>query len=301
MPILVSAIGCSHIKSTTFNWLESATITERGVEHDREWVVVEGSMFVAQRHGTLPITLPKMVTNALGKLGLGIEVRTMCLISSRIDNGTLIIKAPDMPKLSVPLSVEGSEELVQVWKDKELSAIDQGATAAEWFTEFLSREREGNYRLMRMAPSCSRKSKRGGALQRFHDAYPFMVISEGSLGLLNQKLTTKGESPVPMNRFRPSIVLSGLEPHKEDHIALMRIGGVLLHGGTLCERCPVICTDQETAKRFPEPRRTLNVYRLPKHIGIEGTDKQVFFGRNFDHEHTGTIRVGDVGEVLKWD
>lgn len=301
MPILVSAVGRSHIKSTTFDWLESVAIAERGIENDREGVIVEGNMFVAQRHGTLPITLPKVVTNTLGKLGLGIEVRTMCQISSRIDNGTLAVKAPDMPKLVVPLNTEGREEHVQIWKDKELAAVDQGTTAAEWFTEFLSRERKGKYRLMWMAQSCARKSKRGGALQRFHDAYPFMILSDGSLDLLNHKLTAKGESPVPMNRFRPSIVLSGLEPHQEDHIALMRIGDVLFHGGTLCERCPVICTDQVTAQRLPEPRRTLNEYRLPKHIGIEGTDKQVFFGRNFDHEGTGVVRVGDVVEVLKWD
>ncbi|OHA21511.1 MAG: hypothetical protein A2849_03750 [Candidatus Taylorbacteria bacterium RIFCSPHIGHO2_01_FULL_51_15] len=272
------------------------------MEGDREFVVVEDGMFVAQRHGTLPAPLPKAITNKLASLGLGIEVRTMCQIVSRVDGGTLTVRAPGMSELCVSLlDTAPSEARVQVWKDSALPAIDQGAEAAQWFTAFLSRERKGHYRLMRMARSCARKSKGGDALLRFHDAFPFMMVSSASLGSLNGKLISQGELAVPMTRFRPNIVLQGLKPHEEDRIARLRIGQIEFTGKTLCDRCVVTCTDQKTAVRMKEPLRTLSTYRKGSHIGI--TDKgvnKIYFGRNFDHCGTGVIRVGDAVEVLEW-
>jgi len=303
MAIKVSAIGFAPIKSTKFNWVESTDIIERGIRYDREWLVVEGSMFVAQRHGSLPVPLPNVVTSALGKLGLGIEVKTMCQVSARLESGNLVVTAPNMPLLSIPLNASRPpNEFVQVWRDSELAALSEGVEAEEWFTKFLSRERKGKYRLVRMASSCQRRSKGGSAIQAFHDGFPFMMIGNASLDSLSQRLVEQGCSHVPMNRFRPNVVLSTTEPHEEDHFASMRIGPVVFRGGKLCDRCVITCTDQDTAERGREPLRTLAQYRRGRDIGFDSeTDNKVYFGRNFDHLNQGEIKVGDLVEVLRRD
>ena len=121
----------------------------------------------------------------------------------------------------------------------------------------------------------------------FADGFPFLVISEESLADLNARL----DAPVPMNRFRPSLVVAGGEPYAEDTWGRFRIGGVVFHGATRCGRCVVTTTDQVTAARGREPLHTLATYR-------RDAASDVMFGRNLVHETTsGRLRVGDTVEL----
>ena len=133
-----------------------------------------------------------------------------------------------------------------------------------------------------MPDTAHRRSKIGDGEVAYGDAYPFLMISEESLADLNGRL----ETPLPMNRFRPNIVVRGGAPYVEDTLDRCRIGGVEFTATTLCIRCPITTTDQRTAVRGKEPLRTLATYRKQP----DG----VVFGRNFNHAGTGTIRVGDV-------
>jgi len=227
--------------------------------------VDERGMFVAQRDGR----------------GLGVSIPAVCLIRTAIDARGLILTAPSMPTLTVPLDAPGVEIPVAVWDDRFI-ALDQGEAAEAWATTFLSRHRPGRYRLVRVSDDVRRRSRIGDSSIGFSDAYPFLVIADSSLTDLNARLDT----PLPMNRFRPNIVITGAAPYAEDTMDRFRIGAVEFHGTTLCIRCPTTTTNQDTAERGKEPLRTLATYRRQP----DG----VFFGRNFNHSGTGLVKVGDV-------
>ena len=116
----------------------------------------------------------------------------------------------------------------------------------------------------------------------FADGFPFLLISEESLADLNRRLV----DPLPMNRFRPNLVVAGGEPYGEDRWGRFEIGGVRLQVVKPCERCLVTTTDQATGERGKEPLRTLATYRKV------GND--LMFGQNVVHENTGRLRVGDL-------
>jgi uncharacterized protein YcbX len=195
----------------------------------------------------------------------------MCLIRTAIADGSLRLTAPGMPVLDLPLAgLDGPERAVEIW-DVPAAGIDQGDAAADWATAFLSRERPGRYRLVRMPDEGLRQPTTGDGALAYADGYPFLVISEASLDDLNARLA----APLPMNRFRPNVVLGGCAPYEEDHLARIRIGDLLFDGMTLCPRCPIPTTDQETGERGVEPLRTLAGYRR--------TTDGVVFGRNFNH------------------
>ncbi len=297
MSPIVRQIGFTPIKSTKFHWINNpawpVTIDYRGIKYDRRWVIAENGMFVAQRESS----------------GMGIEVRSLCEITSEIFGRELIVQAPGMKELHLPLEgIPGQDQLVQVWKNKKLRAIDQGLEAEKWFTTFLSRERKGRYQLMRMSDTCQRQTKIGEALLGFQDAFPFMMVSDVSLANLNLKLTSIGQPAVPMDRFRPNIVLSystkfedATFAHFEDKLRLFKIGGVggvRFEGKTLCSRCTVVNTNQKTAVRSTEPLRTLATYRRGSDLGIEGEGaNKVYFGLNCNHLNLGFIRVNDEVQV----
>ena len=309
MKITVSAFWYTFIKGTGGIWVtkpgDKVFVDERGLERDRKWVVVderEHNMFVTQRSSN----------------GQGIEVISMCQITARIECGGLVLRAPGMEDLHLPFDGTVAPVVtVQVWSNSSLYGVDEGKAVSAWLSEFLSRERPGTYRLVRMAMTCRRPSKRGGSIMGFHDAYPFMIISSESLGGLNGKLLKNNEDAVQMRRFRPNIVFSGCGAHAEDLWSRFRIGGVEFYGGTLCDRCAVIRTDQTKAVRHKsEPTATLATYRKGTHLladfrycdrrelGIEVKPNAVFFGRNADFDLDGERRnggmmcVGDEVEIL---
>jgi uncharacterized protein YcbX len=128
----------------------------------------------------------------------------------------------------------------------------------------------------------------------FADGYPFLITSEASLADLNDRLLGSGEETIPMNRFRPNLVISGCPAFAEDMWPRLKIGAVVFRAGGPCGRCIVTTTDQLTAERGKEPLRTLASYRR------DATDPaDVNFGQNLIHEtKSGTLRIDDAVEVL---
>jgi uncharacterized protein YcbX len=128
----------------------------------------------------------------------------------------------------------------------------------------------------------------------FVDGFPLLIVSEASLGDLNRRMAEGGGHAVPMNRFRPNLVVAGCEPYAEDSLRRFRIGDVVFRGAKPCIRCIVTTTDQLTGERGVEPLRTLARYRR------EPADAtHVMFGYNLVNEtKSGVLRVGDTVEIL---
>lgn len=266
-PVTVSGLVFYPVKSCRGISVTTADIGPMGIRYDRQWVVVnENNAFVAQRGDKK--------TGATG-------IKTMCLIDTEIRNGTLVLRAPDMVPLALPLEgFNGSPRKVQVW-DSISTGIDQGDLAAGWFTEYLSREVAGQYRMVRMPDKGNRTTELGNAKVAFADGYPFLLASDATLASLNGEMA----EALPMNRFRPNIVISGCDAKAEDAIGTFSIGGIRFTGIKGCARCPITTIDQETAIAGKEPLRTLATFNKK--------DGNVFFGMNLVHAGTGRISIGD--------
>jgi len=205
----------------------------------------------------------------------------LALVVPSIRGDKLRVDAPGMPTLEIPLRPSTAvTTTVAVWDDV-CSASWVGASAAEWFSEFLGCECS----LVHMAEDVLRPADPvfapASSKVSFADGFPFLLISEQSLADLNRRLA----EPLPMNRFRPNLVVAGGEPYDEDGWSQLEIGGIRLRVVKPCGRCVVTTTDQTTGERGKEPLRTLATYR--KRNG------EVMFGQNVVHEGPGHLRVGD--------
>jgi uncharacterized protein YcbX len=230
------------IKSCAGVELNEAVLTKTGLDLDRAWMVVDSDGgFVSQRQ------LPRMA-----------------LVKVQLKHYEVILRAPGM--LALHLAIDGVEApvKVRVWDD-EVKAFDMGDIAAQWFSDFLGQK----LRLVRFDPDHRRLSSMkwtGGAeaLNQFSDAFPLLVASEGSLDELNRRLVAAGHKTVGMERFRPNIVLAGLEAHDEDRIGLIRVeadGEVQLRPVKPCVRCPIPDIDPATGESTPYVSDTLQTYR----------------------------------------
>ncbi|MCB1152591.1 MOSC N-terminal beta barrel domain-containing protein [bacterium] len=255
----VEALYIYPIKSCGGFKVSEAEVEARGFVNDRRFMVVDADgKFLTQRQH------PKLA-----------------LIKTRIEDGSVYISPPDLPEFAVPLvGFEGETREVVVWKDT-VKAVDQGDEVAKLIGEVIEKE----CRLVRIAEDANRPAKLGRVQIAFTDSYPFMILTSASLKDLNEKL----EKKVPMNRFRPSIVVEGAEAYEEDRWDKIKIGEVSMKGMTRCVRCVTINTDQKTGEVDPAPLKTLLSYRK--------TQDGVVFGRNFNHSGTGTIKVGDEVDV----
>ena len=274
MPI-VSELYCYPIKSCRGIAAKDWFVSRMGFAFDRQWMVVdEYGVFVAQR----------------ADRGMGVGIRSMSLIRTGFEEAYLVCTAPDIePFQTLLVGVSGEVVATQVWKTTCMG-IDQGDRAAHWFTEFLSRERPGQYRLVRMPDDPNmghRNAKRGNAHVGYADADTFLIISQASFDDLNSRMN----QALPPNRFRPNIVVSGCDPFAEDKWAEIRIGNVCFIGTKECVRCPITTQNQDTTERGKEPLATLATYRRVP-------DEGVIFGMNFIHKGTGIIAIRD--EVETW-
>ncbi len=265
--IHITAMYCYPVKSCRGIALQTAEVGVMGIKYDRQWMVVnEHNVFVAQRgdshHGA-------------------IGVKSLCLVETAITTTTLVLNAPGMPELELPLKgVDGVQKTVRVWDSLSL-ATDQGDEAADWLSAYLSREVPGNYRLVRMPDPGTRKTELGDDLVGFADGYPFLLAADETLASLNALMP----EPLPMNRFRPNLVIAGAEPLFEDRIGQFRIRDIAFTGIKRCGRCPITTIDQTTAVSGKEPLHTLATYNR------EGNN--VYFGMNLVHKGTGILHLGD--------
>lgn len=192
-----------------------------------------------------------------------------------------------MPALEVLFDGEvGPTSRVQIWDD-ECAAVSEGGDAARWFSQHL----DISARLVRMAGDDARplgsSTAQPGDHVSFADGFPFLLLSTASLHDLNRRLSL----PVPMDRFRPNIVIDGCGPHAEDDWNRIMIGEVSFRFAKPCARCVITTVDQASGERGREPLRTLSTYRT-----VEG---QVLFGQNLVHEGRGVVQVGDSVGVLE--
>lgn len=257
---IVSSLYVYPVKSCRGIEITSAEVGARGIEHDREWMIVDAEGgFLTQRK------LPELA-----------------LISTTLSDDRLALTF-GVDRVQVPFEQDSGRELdVDVWGVR-CRATDEGDDAAEKLSMFLGVE----CRLVRMTRDNVRTVKRHHEQLAFADAYPFLITSEASLQDLNRRLNDS----LPMERFRPNVVATGCEPYDEDRWKLIRINSVALRGETRCVRCVITTTDQHTGERGVEPLAMLATYRK--------TREGIVFGRNFSHLDTGTISVGDTIQVLE--
>jgi len=252
------------IKSCRGTSLTEAVVGVRGIVADRHWMVVDASgNFLSQR-----------------------ELPRMALIAPRLSGGAMEVSAPGMRPLMVPIGAGGERVEVAVWDDR-CAARDEGDAAATWFTAFLGVA----CRLVRMPDDEIRRVDRTYAgpddQVGFADGFSFLLTSRASLDELNRRLPT----PLPMNRFRPNIVIDGVEPFEEDGWRHIRVDGITFNVAKPCARCAITTTDQNTAERSKEPLRTLATFR-----NVPG--RGVMFGQNLIHDRPGVLHVGAEVEVL---
>ena len=223
-------------------------LTSTGLEWDRQWMIVNTrGVFLSQRsHPQLARIVPEVTA------------------------GALVLNAPGLPALSLPLDAGGTLIAVKVWDDACVG-IDQGSEAHEW----VSRAAGEAVRLMRVAPDMGRVAnpKFAGATPApigFPDGYPVLVCNEASLADLNERLPRR----IPMERFRPNIVLSGFPAWAEDSIDTLSIGPVILRLVKPCTRCTIPSIDQQTGEPSTDPAPALKRFRFSRAL------RGVMFGEN---------------------
>jgi uncharacterized protein YcbX len=232
---------------------------------DREWMVVDrGGRFVTQR-----------------------EYPRLALIDVAVDRVALTLAAGDRPPLAVPLAAPASASRdVVVWRSA-VRGLDAGEPAAAWLSVWLGVD----VRLVRFDRSLPRPCNPeyagdSGAHTMFADGYPVLVIGAASLADLNARLAARGSPALPMNRFRPNLVLDGIDAFAEDHIDTITAGSVVLRCVKPCVRCQVTTTNQLTGEVGLEPLRTLGGYRMDERMG------GVTFGVNAIVSAGGEIATG---------
>lgn len=264
--ITVSRLFVYPVKSLGGVALQHAEISDRGLKHDRRWMLIDdNNRFLSQRsHAHM----------ALFKITFA-------------DDGFTITYQADQSSIFIDFdSPLGQSIRVSIWDD-ECSANLLNDEWDSWFTQKLCM----NCRLVYMPDEAYRPVDSKYASRKegvsFADAYPFLAMTEASLEKLNEKLS----NAVFVDRFRPNIVFAGAEAHFEDRMAEFTINDIRFFGVKPCARCVMVGIDQQTAEAYKEPMKTLANYRTK--------NNKVYFGQNLLHKGNGTIKIGDKAEVLR--
>jgi len=265
----IARLTCYPVKACAGTDVPSGEVTLTGLAHDRVFQVItpEGDVLTQRPHPVLASVRPRVL------------------------GGRLALSAPGREDLVFDIRRDGPRRPVSMlaWHGE---GVHQGAEAAEWFSDLLGRPAE----LIGVTPDHERVS--GGetpGLAAFGDAHALLIASESSLDALNERIAAAGGEPVPMDRFRPNIVISGwAEPHREDEARELAAGTAKFGYAERCVRCTVPMIDQETgAKAGPEPIRTLATYRRDPKGGV-------VFGMKAAVLRPGQVAVGDEVIVHSW-
>jgi len=264
--LTVSELFIYPIKSLGSIAVSNALVTDRGLQYDRRWMLVDNNnIFLTQR-----------------------EWPAMALFDVAIQaEGLLVTYKPDGAALLIPFEPQTSEVItVEVWSDY-CKAVIVSHEANQWFSKLLNI----NCRLVYMPDAVKRSVDVRYAMDKeivsFADGYPMLLIGQASLDNLNSRLQEK----LTMRRFRPSIVFTGGEPFEEDELEAFTINNIHFFGVKLCARCVITTINPDTAVKGKEPLRTLATYRMK--------NNKIYFGQNLLHKGNGMIQVGDAMEVVK--
>jgi uncharacterized protein YcbX len=254
------------IKSCRGFEVSASRLERMGLEHDRRMMVVspEGD-FLTQR-----------------------EQPRLALVTPELEDGILRLCAPGFDSFQFPVRTSGTPFPVNIWKSKGIHSIDQGEEAADWFSAWLGRP----VRLVHFADGYQRRVSADYAVNAddhtgFADGYPILLASEASLADLNSRM----DAPLPMNRFRPNLVVDDCAPFAEDTWKRIRIGAVEIAVVKPCARCVVTTIDKETLERSKEPLKTLATFRKQP--------RGVMFAQNAIPLGEGLLETGMPVEVLQ--
>lgn len=288
----ISEINIYPIKSLKGILLEEAKVEKRGLRFDRRWMLTDrDGMFFTQR-----------------------ETPKMAIIDVTVDHNGLVVNFPEFEPIFIPAVPDlGQRTDVTVWQSR-VRGISYRGYVNEWFSEALGR----NCQLVLMPETSERhvdsRFDRGDDIVSFADGYPLLLIGEGSLAELNERLHDQyrdeefGEKlPLPMNRFRPNLVVQGSDPFDEDRWARIRVGEAFFRVVKPCARCVVTTVDQARGDfDGKEPLKTMASFRMAKdafpdtYESYGHTPNAVLFGENLIPENPGVgVNVGDEVVVIE--
>ena len=243
---IISQLFIYPVKSCAGIEVSQSVLGATGLRGDREWMIVDQhGLFLTQR-----------------------EVPHMAWIQPGLCAQGLTLSAPSQPDITIDIDKRGPARQVTVWRDT-LPADDMGDDVAAWLDQFLGIPAK-QFRLVRFSRDARRISSTDWtsgveAPNMFSDGFAALVITQRALDTLNHHLVAAGHSPVSMHRFRPNIVLEGLEAHAEDDLQSMRIhaaGGLIeLTMAKRCTRCQIPDIDPFTAQTSPVVSQVLTGYR----------------------------------------
>jgi uncharacterized protein YcbX len=257
MPLRVSEINIYPVKSLGGISLQAGVVLKKGLQHDRRWMLVDDeNVFLTQRvHNKMALFRMSFANN-----GFNVSFEGQ--------------------QLNIPFTNEGDLVRAKIWDDG-VAVREVSAAHSEWFTKNLGL----HVKLVAFPEENERPVDPRYAVGDDHvslaDAYPLLIIGQSSLDDLNDRL----KIPVPMNRFRPSVVFTGGEPFEEDTWSRFIMGGITFAGVKPSKRCVLITIDQETGQKGAEPLATLSTFRK--------RDNGVYFGQNIIPITTGKISIGD--------
>jgi uncharacterized protein YcbX len=249
MTATLAGIWIHPVKSAAGIACETAVLGPRGLAHDREWMIVDpDGRFLTQRD----------------------EAR-LALLATAIEGGCLKLANPQGPGPSVALDHGGEAREVIVWRS-QCAAFDAGKEAAQFLSEWLGRP----LRLVRFDARRARLANHDWTGGRdvptaFSDGYPLLVLSQASIDDLSARIGRR----LPVERFRPNLLLDGVAPYAEDQATTLATGEVRLALTKACTRCVITTVDPQRGVRDgEEPLATLKTYRHDRAL------RGVVFGRN---------------------
>ncbi len=249
LPCRIASLHVYPIKSCGGLAVSEALVADTGLDLDRAWMLVDPD--------------GEMLTQR--------ELPRLALVATQLRHSDLVVRAPGMLALHLRLDTVEDATRVRVWGDI-VKAYDMGALAAQWFSDYLGQPA----RLVRFDPEQKRLADSAwsagtAAEAAFADGFPLLVASSASLADLNARLAARGQAAVGMERFRPNLVLDGLQAFDEDNIGDLVVegpdGAVQLRLTKPCVRCSIPNTDPASARVGHEPGDTLAGFRADARVG----------------------------------
>lgn len=289
----ISEINVYPIKSLKGISLESSLVEERGLQFDRRWMLTTSDgMFFTQRE------FPQMAT-----ISVWIEE----------DGGGLGVAADRFGDVFVPMEPDtGNKQQVTIWQSVCEGEV-YGAALNEWFSDVIGADCQLVYMPVSTRRNVNPRFNKNDDVVSFADGYPLMAIGEASLADLNERIANNAQDadedvcvPLPMNRFRPNVVVADSEAFAEDSWNKIRVGEAVLRATKPCERCVVTTVDQSSGEfAGKDPLKTLATYRMAKDVIPDRYEalgvgaNAVLFGQNLIAETLGAkIKVGDTVGVV---